>query len=172
VDVTASSFLAALDRAGQQDARAELLTCCASRRWADELTARRPYPDLATLTAVSDAVIAELAWADLREAVDAHPRIGERATGEGREARWSRAEQAAAAAGRSVADELVDGNLAYERRFGHVFLICATGRSAEEILAALRERLDNDEAAERAVVREELRRIVGLRLAKLAEGDR
>ncbi|MCP2339994.1 2-oxo-4-hydroxy-4-carboxy-5-ureidoimidazoline decarboxylase [Actinomadura rupiterrae] len=152
-------------------AEAELLTCCASRRWAAEVAAGRPYDDPAALAAASAKALDDLDWADVREALDAHPRIGDRAKGEGREARWSRGEQSGAA---SAADEtkrlLLEGNRAYEERFGHVFLICATGRTAEEILADLRVRLGHDAETERSAVRAELAAITGLRLAKLIEG--
>ncbi len=148
-------------------AEQELLACCAARRWADELLARRPYHDVAGLRRVSHAVLAELGWADVAEALAAHPRIGERAAGAGREAAWSRAEQAGAAgASEQLAQDLVAGNLAYEERFGHVFLICATGLTGAAMLAALRERLGNDPDTERAVVRGELADIVDLRLGK------
>lgn len=167
------ALLEELNQAEPAVAERELLACCAARRWADEMLVRRPYHDLATLRAVSDRVFAELAWSDIEQALAAHPRIGERAGGAGREAGWSREEQAAAL-GNDALDgesrELREANLEYERRHGRVFLICATGRSAEEILAALRERLDNDEETERGVVREELRRIVELRLGKLVGG--
>lgn len=162
------AFLVSFDAETEQEAEAELLTCCASRRWAAEVAARRPYNDLDTLRRVSDAALAALNWSDVLEALAAHPRIGERAGDASREADWSRSEQAAAApADRQTADELASANAEYEQRFGHVFLISASGRTAEDILAALRERLGNDEDGERRVVREELRKIVHLRLAKL-----
>jgi 2-oxo-4-hydroxy-4-carboxy-5-ureidoimidazoline decarboxylase len=165
------SFLLEFDAATQQQAEAELLACCASRRWAAEVAARRPYHDLDTLRRVSDTALAALDWLDVLDAIDAHPRIGERAAGEGREAGWSRTEQAAAATDdERTAAELVAGNAEYERRFGHVFLICASGLSAGQVLANLRERLGNDEESERTVVREELRKIVALRLARLVSG--
>lgn len=89
------------------------------------------------------------------------------APGEDREAAWSQQEQAgAAAATPDVQAALRAGNLAYETRFGHIFLICATGQSATDMLAALRQRLSNEPGAEREIVRDELRRIVRLRLAK------
>ncbi|MFB4296936.1 2-oxo-4-hydroxy-4-carboxy-5-ureidoimidazoline decarboxylase [Actinomadura sp. NTSP31] len=168
-----------------------LLACCASRRWAAEVAAGRPYADLAGLRAASAKALAGLAWADVEEALDAHPRIGDRPRSGGdrlrsggdrpgsgdREAAWSRGEQSGMdAAAAELRTALVEGNRAYEERFGHVFLICATGLSAAEMLGALRERLGNDAEAERAVVRTELAKIVDLRLAKLAaepaEGER
>jgi 2-oxo-4-hydroxy-4-carboxy-5-ureidoimidazoline decarboxylase len=154
-----------LDRLNLEEPAAaehDLLACCASRRWADEILARRPYHDLAQLRSVSEQVLRALAWTDVEQALAAHPRIGERAPGATTEAGWSREEQAGAA----PSDELVKGNQNYEDRFGHVFLICATGLSGAEILAALNARLGNEPEAEREVVREELRKIVELRLGK------
>jgi 2-oxo-4-hydroxy-4-carboxy-5-ureidoimidazoline decarboxylase len=154
-----------LDRLNAEEAAAaeqDLLACCASRRWADEVLARRPYPDLARLRGVSEQVLRALDWADVEHALAAHPRIGERAAGQGTEAAWSRQEQA----GAEPSEDLVAGNVVYEERFGHVFLICATGLTGEEMLTALRTRLGNDPATEREVVREELRKIVDLRLGK------
>jgi 2-oxo-4-hydroxy-4-carboxy-5-ureidoimidazoline decarboxylase len=146
-----------------------MAACCASRRWV-EAVAGRPYADLRALQAASRRALGELEWADVEEALAAHPRIGERVRGRSREAGWSRGEQAGmdgAAAG--LQDALVEGNRAYEERFGHVFLICASGRSALEMLSDLRERLGNDVETERDVVRAELAKIVDLRLAKLVE---
>ncbi|MGW5053802.1 2-oxo-4-hydroxy-4-carboxy-5-ureidoimidazoline decarboxylase [Actinokineospora sp. NPDC004072] len=166
-----SGFIARLNAADSVDAAAELMACCASRRWVAAVVAGRPYPDLAALRAESAAVIAELAWPDLLEAVAAHPRIGERAAGPGVEAGWSRQEQAAAAdADGDLRARLLAGNAEYERRFGHVFLISATGLSAADVLAALRARMGNDADAEREVVRAQLREIADLRLRKAAGG--
>lgn len=104
----------------------------------------------------------------MTEALAAHPRIGDRPDAAGRDARWSRTEQSGTAgAGEEVRRALAEGNVAYERRFGHVFLIRATGRSAGEMLAELRARLRNDAGTERAVVRAELAAIIDLRLVKL-----
>jgi len=172
--------VAVLDQAAADRAAALLRPSCASTRWAGRLVAGRPYRTLAGLTTASDGVIAGLGWPDLAEALAAHPRIGDRPPADGgrgggagppgrsgREAAWSRQEQSgAAAAGQDVQAALRAGNAAYEERFGHVFLICATGRSAPDMLAALRARLGHDPAAEREVVRDELRRIVALRLGK------
>ncbi|WP_277949992.1 2-oxo-4-hydroxy-4-carboxy-5-ureidoimidazoline decarboxylase [Bailinhaonella thermotolerans] len=151
-----------------EKAEAELLACCASRAWAKAVAGRRPYGDLAALTAAARAEIAGLSWADVEEALNAHPRIGDRAAGESREAGWSRREQAGMAdAAEETARAMAEGNLAYEERFGHVFLIRAAGRGAEEMLAELRRRLGNDPETERAEVRGQLAGITELRLAKL-----
>jgi 2-oxo-4-hydroxy-4-carboxy-5-ureidoimidazoline decarboxylase len=107
----------------------------------------------------------------VREALAAHPRIGERAAGAGREAAWSRAEQSAArSADERTAADLAAANAAYEAKFGYVFLIRAAGRTAAQVLAAALDRLDHDELTEQAIVRDELGQIVRLRLDKLLAG--
>jgi 2-oxo-4-hydroxy-4-carboxy-5-ureidoimidazoline decarboxylase len=159
--------LETLNGAEPEQAERELLACCAARRWADELVVRRPYHDVETMLKVSEAVFAELEWADIEQALAAHPRIGEGVIGESREAGWSRDEQAQARGDLDVQERLGAANEEYERRFGHVFLINASGLSAQEIIDALRARLDNDEATERETVRAELRKIAAVRLRKL-----
>ena len=98
----------------------------------------------------------------------AHPRIGDRPRGADRESAWSRGEQSGV--GDADRAAFAEGNVAYEERFGHVFLIRAAGRSPEEMLAELRRRLGNDEAAERAEVTEQLAQITGLRVKGLVDG--
>lgn len=145
-------------------ARQLLLACAAVPRWAQEVVAGRPYPDV---EAVLRAARAASPWTD--EEVDAalarHPRIGERAEGQDADAAHSRREQSGVdTSDTSTAQRLRAGNHAYEQRFGHVFLIRAAGRSAEEILAALDERLANDQATERRIAADQLREIAVLRL--------
>lgn len=173
-----SAGLAAFNALGAEEAEAELLACCACRAFATKVAARRPYRDPDRLAEVAEATVRSLDRSGVREALAAHPRIGEppreggpgASEGAGREAAWSRREQSGVeAAGREVLDRLAEGNRAYERRFGHVYLICATGLSAEEMLARLTERLGNDEETERDVIRAELAKITRLRLAKLLE---
>jgi len=159
--------VSALDEAGPDEARDLLRPCCASSAWLVAMSRGRPYGTMDALIERSDGALALLDWPDVEEALAAHPRIGQRLAGADRESAWSRQEQSATAElERSTADDLVAGNLAYEERFGHVFLIRATGRSAEEILTELRDRLGNDAETERGVVRGELAQIVRLRLAK------
>jgi allantoicase len=151
-------------------ARQVLPTCCTSRAWVERMAAGRPYPDVDALLKASDRAVRELDRDGLVEALAAHPRIGQRAAGSSTEAVWSRQEQASVGdAAAEVRAALREGNRAYEERFGHVFLICASGRSAEEMLAALRERLGNDPATEWGVVAEELRQITRLRLERLLQ---
>jgi 2-oxo-4-hydroxy-4-carboxy-5-ureidoimidazoline decarboxylase len=144
-------------------AEKDLLTCCAAPAFASAVAGGRPYADRAALIAAADAALRALTWADVEEALAAHPRIGERPAGADREAAWSRREQSGIAGD----DELVAANRAYEERFGHVFLIFATGKDRAQVLAAARERLGHDDATERAVVQEELRQIALLRLERL-----
>jgi 2-oxo-4-hydroxy-4-carboxy-5-ureidoimidazoline decarboxylase len=150
------------------EAERELLTCCASPRWAAAVTAGRPYAGADTVLTAARAALDGLDWTDVQAALDAHPRIGERVSAAGREADWSRREQAGAQdTDAATAAALVEANVAYEERFGHVFLIFATGKSAGEMLAAARERLANDQETERSVVRRELAKITRLRMERL-----
>ena len=153
------------------EAEGELLACCGSRAWAREVAAGRPYVDLEVLLATADWVWSRLMPDDWREAFATHPRIGERAAvpaATGTERRWSDREQSRAQQGdAAVLAELARANAEYEGRFGHVFLICATGKSADEILANARLRLNNHPERELHVAAEEQRRITHLRLRNL-----
>jgi OHCU decarboxylase len=154
------------------EAERELLACCGSRAWAREVAAGRPYVDLEVLLATSDWAWSRLAPDDWLEAFAQHPRIGERAAATVTviERRWSEGEQSRAQeSGPSVLAELARANAKYEDRFGHVFLICATGKTANEILANARSRLNNDPERELRVAAEEQRRITHLRLRKLLD---
>ena len=163
--------LARFNALPEGDAGKALGTCCAARRWIAAMTAARPFAADADLHRAAQAQLAALDWSDILEALAAHPRIGERAAGAGREATWSRAEQAGAAhADARTAARLDAANAAYEARFGHVYLIRATGRTAAQLLAAALGRLEHDEPTEQAVVRDELSQIVRLRLDKLLLG--
>lgn len=152
----------------------DLLACCAAPGWGDRIAAGRPYADRAALMAAADVASRDLSWDEVLQGLSAHPRIGERAAGDSAEAAWSRREQSAAAgsADDTTRAALVAANAAYEERFGHVFLIFASGRSQAQILAAARERLGNDEVAERSVVADQLRRIALLRLERVLDGLR
>lgn len=154
-----------LNDLAEEEAVAELLAVCHSRRWAARVAARRPFPDVAALQETADEVWTGLDPADWLEAFEAHPRIGERG---GSSADWSSQEQAGVGgAGQDVQAAIARGNAEYEDRFGHVFLISAAGRGAEEILANLRARLGNDPDTELRVAAEEHRRINRLRIERL-----
>jgi 2-oxo-4-hydroxy-4-carboxy-5-ureidoimidazoline decarboxylase len=137
--------------------------CCDSARWAERVAAGRPYATGDELYEAADAALADLAETDIDEALAAHPRIGDRPAGVD-----SRREQAGVAgASEQTLAELADANRAYEARFGHVYLVYATGKSAEELLAIARSRLSNDPATERRVLRAELGKINYVRLRRL-----
>src|SRR6478735_4045285 len=106
----------------------------------------------------------EITWAEVAGALARHPRIGEKATGDAGDVALSASEQAGVADADTAA--LAAGNLAYEQRFGYIYLICASGLSGAQMVAALRARLTHDDEQERLVVMEELRKIAALRLAK------
>jgi 2-oxo-4-hydroxy-4-carboxy-5-ureidoimidazoline decarboxylase len=149
----------------------DLLACCAAPAWGAEIAAKRPYQDRSEIVAAADAAARALSWDDVLAGLSAHPRIGDRAAGDSTEAAWSRREQSTAAQDTDAGTEaaLVEANRAYEERFGHVFLIFASGRTRAEILAAARDRLTNDEAAERPIVADELRKIALLRLERVLD---
>jgi 2-oxo-4-hydroxy-4-carboxy-5-ureidoimidazoline decarboxylase len=144
----------------------ELTACCSSQQWVDQILSQRPYADTDALLAASDAAVAALDDAGLADALAGHPRIGERPAGAGGE--WSRQEQSGvAAASAAVLEQIATANAEYERRFGHVYLVCATGKSADELLALCCSRLANDPVPEERVVRAELAKITRIRLGKL-----
>ena len=160
-----------VNQAPDEQAAEQLRACNASPRWIAEVLAGRPYLDVDSALDAAERAARSLDWDEVRQALDAHPRIGERVEGGSTEARWSRREQSAV--GRTDArtqDTLRAGNVAYERRFGHVFLIRAAGRSAEEMAAELDRRLGNDDVSERAEVTEQLAQITRLRLQTLLAG--
>lgn len=152
------------------DVRPALLACCDVPRWADAVLAGRPYADDAAVVRTADEA-GRFIPDEVDRALAAHPRIGERAQGDHAEAAWSHREQAGVSTDADTARALAEGNRAYEERFDRVFLICASGLTAAEILENLRTRLDNDPQTEAAVVADELRRIALLRLERVLSTD-
>jgi len=149
----------------------QLRACCAADAWLSRMSRARPFRSAKAALDLSDEIVLGLDDAAVNQALAAHARIGERRLGSTTEDRWSRSEQAGAlVVDTDVQERLVEGNRRYEERFGHVFLIRAAGRSAEEMLAALEERLGHDDDVERDVVRRELAEIVRLRLLKVVNG--
>jgi 2-oxo-4-hydroxy-4-carboxy-5-ureidoimidazoline decarboxylase len=152
-----------------------LLECCAAPRWAEQMAAARPYASAECAIRQSGAIVASLTVTELTEALAGHPRIGERpAAGGGtpRTADWSRREQSGVDPDdASTAQALAEANLEYERRFGHIYLVCASGRTGKELLAVLHGRLQNEPEAEWQVVRTELQNINALRLQRLMAGS-
>jgi OHCU decarboxylase len=152
-------------------AAAELLKCCGSAGWARSVVARRPFGDAPELFAAADEVWWSLSEREWLEAFAAHPKIGGRQAERAQPAQaegWSDEEQSGARdAARATLDELASANHDYEAKFGYIFIVCATGKTAAEMLALLRARLPNDPEAELRAAAEEQRRITRLRLEKL-----
>lgn len=166
--------VADLDALPARDAEAVLRSCCGAAAWVRGMLARRPFGSLGGVLDAAREMWWSLAPDDWLEAFSHHPRIGERraATADARATRWSADEQQGATTTTdAVRDALARGNREYERRFGHIYLICASGRSAEEMLALLRERLANDPATELRVAAAEQEKITELRLRKLLAHD-
>jgi OHCU decarboxylase len=157
----------ALNHLEREAAEAAFVRCCGSTAWARSMAAARPFPSLDAMAGAADAIWRSLAPADWLEAFAAHPKIGEQAHGPS----WSDREQSGMqTAGDEVRRRLAVGNTDYHTRFGYIFIVCATGKTAADMLAALEDRLTNDPAVELWVASEEQRRITGLRLAKLMDG--
>ncbi|SKC65137.1 2-oxo-4-hydroxy-4-carboxy-5-ureidoimidazoline decarboxylase [Krasilnikoviella flava] len=160
-----SAGLEAFNTADSPSAREQVLSCAAVARWADAVVAGRPYPDVDAALAAARTVADPWSEEEIDSALARHPRIGERAEGADADAAHSRREQSGLGElSGSVEERLRAGNRAYEERFGHVFLIRAAGRTADEILAQLEVRLANDPAAERRIAGQQLREIAVLRL--------
>ncbi|MFI6167367.1 2-oxo-4-hydroxy-4-carboxy-5-ureidoimidazoline decarboxylase [Nocardia sp. NPDC051052] len=155
--------LARFDAMPDGAATEALLACCSSPEWARALVAGRPYASVGALLAAADTVLAGLPESEIDRALAGHPRIGERPD----TAASAREQAGVATAEHAVRSALADGNRAYEARFGHRYLVCASGRSGGELLAILDERLGNDAETERRVMRTELAKINRLRLRAL-----
>jgi len=161
--------LAAWNDADEPVALQAMVACCAARRWAESMVSLRPIGSVETLSLTADQVWSTMKEPDWREAFAAHPRIGERKTPPGttRSASWSKQEQSSTASAASqVLAGLAAGNALYEERFGFTYIVCATGKSAEEMLAILERRLNNDRAFELREAAEQQRQIMQLRLGK------
>jgi 2-oxo-4-hydroxy-4-carboxy-5-ureidoimidazoline decarboxylase len=144
------------------DEAVEVVRPCADiPAWIDEVVAARPYGDLGELIDVAQVAAEGWSDAEVAAALAHHPRIGERAAGDGAEAAMSRSEQSSVS---GLEAEIASGNRAYEEKFGRIFLIRAAGRSASEVLDQLTTRLGHDAETEAAVVAEQLKEIALLRL--------
>ena len=164
-----------LDRSPEAEARALLAACCAAPAWVDGMLGARPWRDREGLLAAADRAWDACPRAAVADAIAHHPRLGERraaATLSAREQAWSAQEQRGAGiAAESAREALARGNAEYEARFGHTFILCATGLAAEDMLRALNERLQNDPATEHTVTARELHKITRLRLERLLADD-
>lgn len=162
-------ILDAFNSADNDTALASLMSCCASHRWALSVTTLRPFKDEATLFTIGDFIWNKMQEPDWMEAFSAHPRIGERKPAEAsaQSKEWSNQEQAAVHDSQSdILAALAAGNLRYEELFGFTYIVCATGKSAEEMLAILQTRLANDRHTELREAAEQQRQITQIRLRK------
>jgi len=160
-----------LDALAAPDALAAFTRCCGSARWAAAMTSGRPHGGREGLLAAAERAFDGLGREDWLEAFSHHPRIGDREALAARfpaTAAWSASEQGGVAgAGEDVLDALLAANREYEARFGHIFIVCATGKTAAEMLALLRERLPNPPERELEIAAAEQRKITAIRLDKL-----
>jgi allantoicase len=161
-------FLNSIDPAA---ARAELINCCGSSRWADAVSKSAPFADSHQLIEKAEAAFANLKKEDWLEAFHHHPRLGENKSSSqtsNQAKSWSEQEQSGITGAQAgVMAELAAANRAYEERFGHIFIVCASGRSSAEILTAIRERMSNNPETELRITADEQRKITRLRLQKL-----
>ena len=153
------------------EAEKELLQCCGSTRWAQQMTAARPYRTLENLTATANELWWSLDRNDWLEAFRSHPKIGEKKAADPvstQSSQWSGQEQAGVAtASQETVDSLATLNRAYEEKFGFIFIICATGKTSAEMMSSLRERLEQDAVDELPIAAAEQSKITELRLNKL-----
>jgi OHCU decarboxylase len=171
-----NSVLAEWNEADETAAREAMLACCGATRWAAEMVSLRPIESVEELSKAADRVWATMEQADWLEAFACHPRIGERkaaqttehaAQGAVRSAEWSKQEQrSTGSASAEVMAEIAKGNREYEERFGFTYIVCATGKSAEEMLAILSRRLDATREEELREAAEQQRQIMQIRLGK------
>jgi 2-oxo-4-hydroxy-4-carboxy-5-ureidoimidazoline decarboxylase len=164
-----------LNHAPSETAQARFLDCCGSRRWAREMTAARPFAEAGALFAQAGQIWQSLDARDWLEAFAAHPKIGSRQSAPKQQiqsAEWSRGEQASVeTAESSVLNDLAEANRLYEAKFGYIFIVCATGKSAAEMLELCRRRLENKPDAEIRIAADEQQKITEIRLQKLLESE-
>ena len=163
--------LAWLNSLPAAEAEKELLQCCGSTRWAQQMAAARPYPTFDALLASANEIWWSLDRNDWLEAFRSHPKIGEKKPAEPvstQAHQWSGQEQSGVVtASQETVDSLATLNRAYEEKFGFIFIICATGKTSGEMLSALRERIEHDAADELPIAAAEQSKITVLRLKKL-----
>jgi 2-oxo-4-hydroxy-4-carboxy-5-ureidoimidazoline decarboxylase len=175
-----NEVLARWNDASFEAAAEQVLPCCGSKAWSRDMAARRPLQDEVGLMAASDEAWYKLKEADWMEAFHSHPRIGESgalnsslnpAAHGSSSLAWAKQEQKKVTeAGDAVKIALAEGNREYERKFGRIFIVCATGRSAAELLQILRRRLQNNAGAELREAAEQQRQIIQIRLEKWLQG--
>jgi len=163
--------LETLNKLPQTEAESLFRDCCGSGEWARAMTGTRPFPTVSALLDQAEKIWWNLSAQDWLEAFSAHPRIGDQTSApkqQERSAAWSKGEQAGVNfTADPVREGLAQANRLYEEKFGYIFIVCATGKSAEEMLEICRGRLNNSADAELPVAAEEQRKITEIRLKKL-----
>jgi 2-oxo-4-hydroxy-4-carboxy-5-ureidoimidazoline decarboxylase len=176
VEASVKVSVAELDTMPEAQANELLSDCCGASRWVSGMMARRPFGSRAVVLSTADEIWGSLDAGDWREAFSHHPRIGERKSPmpqSDRGSAWAAGEQSGVErAHEDVRAELATANREYEHRFGYTYIVFATGKSAEEMLALARERLRNDPDVELRAAAEEQRKITRLRLEKLLDKGR
>jgi 2-oxo-4-hydroxy-4-carboxy-5-ureidoimidazoline decarboxylase len=162
------STLEVFNQMTTEEAAAAILPCNGSHAWAENMVELRPFENTFDLTCTADRVWNSLAPDDWQQAFDSHPRIGEHKAKSATEQSllWSSGEQSAAQFTEDTQTALAAANREYDAKFGRIFIVCATGKTAEEMLAILRNRLDSDPATELREAAEQQRQITQIRLRK------
>ena len=162
-----------LNRDAKETAKTAFLNCCGSQTWARKMIDARPFNDVAELIKKAAEIWQNLDAQDWLEAFFAHPKIGAKKAApkqKAQSAEWSRGEQSGTqAAAETTLSELSEANRLYERKFGYIFIVCATGKTAEEMLELCRERLKNSDNKEIQIAADEQKKITEIRLKKLLE---
>ncbi|RLL37600.1 2-oxo-4-hydroxy-4-carboxy-5-ureidoimidazoline decarboxylase [Acinetobacter cumulans] len=161
--------LAEFNQASESDAKSFLKHCVQIKSWVSELTAQRPYASVEDLLIQAKQQTKTWQWSEIKSALDNHPRIGEKqaqATLSDQEQDFSKREQASITSDDATQEALLAGNTAYEKKYGYIFLIKASGLNSEDVLQALRYRLMNDPDTEKRIVHQQLTEIALLRLTQ------
>jgi OHCU decarboxylase len=170
-----SEKLEQLNKAAKETAETDFLNCCGSQTWARKMAKARPFADVAALIKQAEQIWLNLESQDWLEAFAAHPKIGAKKAvlqQSAQAAEWSESEQSGTqTAADSLRTELEKANRLYEEKFGFIFIVCATGKSAEEMLDLCRRRLNNDADSELRIAADEQRKITEIRLKKLLEAE-
>jgi OHCU decarboxylase len=164
-----NAVLDAWNKADDSTAFDAMIACCGARRWAAAMVALRPIDSVFALSEAADRVWRTMKESDWLEAFACHPRIGERKAthATAKSVTWSKQEQASASsAAENILAEIAEFNAQYEQRFGFTYIVCATGKSAEEMLAILKRRLAGNREAELREAAEQQRQITQIRLGK------
>ncbi|MBX9689344.1 MAG: 2-oxo-4-hydroxy-4-carboxy-5-ureidoimidazoline decarboxylase [Candidatus Obscuribacterales bacterium] len=163
--------LSLINELGKAEARSLLTNCCGASKWVEQMLAERPFKDETHLFSRADQIWQSLSEKDWLEAFSHHPKIGDLNSLKEKfasTANWAAGEQAGVAtATEKIIEDLAAGNSAYEKKFGYIFIVCATGKSAAEMLSILQSRLPNPPEWEIKVAAEEQRKITRIRLEKL-----